>query len=218
MRKILTRASSKVKAETPRTSLPWISVATVSALALGFSALPLNITNGHMSLNQTQAASNGNGGDNQGNGGGSQSNVRSGRGSHQGPSTAGGGGGPGSGNPGGGQEGGLGGGSAGPSDSRGGDKGRDTPSIDRPEAPALGRPDTGGGNGTGNSSSRGNDVVSESGKAFAPGPAQGRGADKPSGRVDTAVTANIQQRVGDQSGPDLDSNAEAALIERGWKR
>lgn len=263
MQKILAGTSTKFKAEATRKPLRWISLATVSALALGFSALPLSVTNGHVNLNPAKAAQNGKGGTTTGGGGGGPQGPGGGLGG-QGPSTSGGGGGgQGSGNPGGGgPEGSFGGGSMGPSESRGGDKGRDVPSsetpssIERPDAPALGRPDTGPGRGNGTDNAggrgndntpRGNDVVSGSGKGFTPGPAQGRGVNeltsplfsaptagkgkgssapakadgsgKPSGRaVDTAATANIQQRVGDQSGPDLDSNAEAALIERGWKR
>lgn len=204
-------AATKSGAKTEGKSLGWISLTAASVLALGFSALPLNITNGHLNLNQAKAAQKGAGGGGQG-GGGSGS---------------------GGGSSGGGPEGNIGnavspaetrggpttpsesrGGSMGPSESRGGDKDRDTP------APTTSRQDSGSNSG------RGNDVVTGSGKGFQAGPAQGRGFNEltvplfpaaPAPAKGKGSTPNIQQRVGDQSGPDLDSNAEAALIERGWK-
>ena len=55
MRKILIGAP-KFRAEAVGKSLGWTSLTMVSALALGFSALPFNITNGHLTFTQAKAA------------------------------------------------------------------------------------------------------------------------------------------------------------------
>jgi len=227
MRKILMGAP-KFRAEAVGKSLGWTSLTMVSALALGFSALPLKVTNGHLTLNQAKAADT-NIGDGRGGGGQGPSG---GQGASSGQRDGGqGGSGQGASSHGGGPEGNIGnavnpsetrggpastsesrGGSMGTSESRDGDKDRN--------APITGRSDPGSNSG------RKNDVVTGSGKGFQAGPAQGRGFNEltvplfpaaPAPTKGKGTTTSIQQRIGDQSGPDIDSNAEAALIERGWK-